>query len=289
MRQHHDGEIIANGTDLNCTATAGDAVNLAINTLTYAGVLLGLLWMNPAQIRQPERPERHPPVLHSLREGVAYAVRTPLVLWCLVLLAGIDAFGFNFQILLPLFATGVLNLEADGYGLLFAALGIGSLSGSLTLAFMHERRSLPLMLVGGFAFSLLLVGIGLSRQVWMAAPLIVAAGYTSMLMINTINATVQANVPDELRGRVMSFYVTVFAGSAPLGGLFAGAVAEAFGTPAAFLVGSILSLATVAIVTLGLRNARRRGALGITVLETARGHNAEPAAASDARPASAAR
>ena len=67
----------------------------------------------------------------------------------------------------------------------------------------------------------------------MAAPLIVAAGYTSMLMINTINATVQANVPDALRGRVMSFYVTVFAGSAPLGGLFAGAIAEGFGTPAA--------------------------------------------------------
>ncbi len=283
------GVIIAIGTAVTGSATAGVAVNLAINTLTYAGVLLGLLWMNPAQIRQPERPERHPPVLHSLREGLAYAVRTPLVLWCLVLLAGIAAFGFNFQILLPLFATGVLNLEADGYGLLFAALGIGSLSGSLTLAFMHERRSLPLMLVGGFAFSLLLIGIGLSRQVWMAAPLIVAAGYTSMLMINTINATVQANVPDELRGRVMSLYVTVFAGSAPLGGLFAGAVAEAFGTPAAFLVGSILSLATVAIVTLGLRNARRRGTLGITVLETTRGRIAEPAAAPDARPASAAR
>ena len=63
--------------------------------------------------------------------------------------------------------------------------------------------------------------------------------------------SVQANVPDSLRGRVMSFYVTVFAGSAPLGGLFAGAVAQAFGTPAAFLAGAALSL-----VTLGHRRAR---------------------------------
>jgi MFS family permease len=288
------GVIIAAGTVATGSATAGVAVNLAINTLTYAGVLIGLLRMNAAEIRRHEQPERHPPVLESLREGVAYAVRTPLVLWCLVLLAGIAAFGFNFQILLPLFSTDVLGLDADGYGLLFASLGIGSLAGSLTLAFMHQRRSIPLMLIGGTGFALVLVGISLSRQVWMAAPLIMAAGYTSMLMINTVNATVQANVPDALRGRVMSLYVTVFAGSAPIGGLFAGAVAEAFGTPAAFLAGSALSLVTLAVVALGLRSARRQGTLGVTTLDSSNRGPAgavgvEGAGGPDARPASATR
>ena len=284
------GVIIAAGTVATGSATAGVAVNLAINTLTYAGVLVGLLRMNPAEIRQHEQPERHPPVLHSLREGFAYTVRTPLVLWCLVLLGGIAAFGFNFQILLPLFATLVLGLDADGYGLLFASLGIGSLTGSLTLAFMRQRRAIPLMLGGGTAFALILAGISLSREVWLAAPLIVAAGFTSMLMINTINATVQANVPDELRGRVMSFYVTVFAGSAPIGGLFAGAVAQAFGTPAAFFVGAVLSLIVLGIVAIGLRRAHRAGSLGITTLDTSsetRGAGAR--AGSEPRPASATR
>ena len=282
------GVIIAIGTAATGSATAGVAVNLAVNTVTYAGVLVGLLLMNPAEIRRQHRPERHPPVLHSLREGLGYAVRTPMVLWCLVLLGGIAAFGFNFQILLPLFATQVLALDAGGYGLLFASLGIGSLAGSLTLAFMHERRSIPLMLGGGTAFALILAGIGLAQEVWMAALLIVAAGYTSMLMVNTINATVQANVPDALRGRVMSFYVTVFAGSAPLGGLFAGAVAEAFGTPAAFLAGSAISLLTLAIVAVGVRRSLRRGRIGVTVLEGVDGRlSAE--GAPEVRPASARR
>jgi MFS family permease len=288
------GVIIAAGTVATGSATAGVAVNLAINTLTYSAVLIGLLRMDATKIRRHEQPDRHPPVLESLREGVAYAVRTPLVLWCLVLLAGIAAFGFNFQILLPLFSTEVLGLDADGYGLLFASLGIGSLAGSLTLAFMHQRRSIPLMLIGGTGFALVLVGISLSRQVWMAAPLIVAAGYTSMLMINTVNATVQANVPDALRGRVMSLYVTVFAGSAPIGGIFAGAVAEAFGTPAAFLAGSVLSLLTLAVVALGLRSAQRQGTLGVTTLDSSsRGRAAaadgDGASGPDARPASATR
>jgi MFS family permease len=282
------GVIIAIGTGFTGSAIAGVAINLAINTLSYAGVLTGLLRMNPHEIRRLERPERHPPVLDSLREGVSYAVRTPLVLWSLVLLGGIAAFGFNFQILLPLFATQILALGADGYGALFAAMGIGSLSGSLTLAFMHRRRAIPLMLVGGTVFALLLVGIAASRTLWLAAPLIMGAGYASMLMINTINATIQANVTDALRGRVMALFVTVFAGSAPLGGLFAGAVAEAWGTPAAFLAGAVLSAATLAIVAFGLRSAHRRGSLGVTIIDS----SVEPRARSvtrAARPASSAR
>ncbi len=269
------GVIIAIGTGITGSAVAGVAINLGINTLTYSGVLVGLLRMDPNQIRRHEQPERHPPVLESLREGFWYAVRTPLVLWCLVLLGGIAAFGFNFQILLPLFSREVLGLSAEGYGALYAAMGVGSLAGSLTLAFMRSRRAIPLMLGGGLVFSATLVGIAASRNVWVAASLVLGAGYFSMLMINTINSVVQANVADSLRGRVMSFYVTVFAGSAPLGGLFAGAVAQAFGTPAAFLAGAALSLVTLGIVALGLRRASRRGRLGVTTLDgTAAGSRA---------------
>jgi predicted MFS family arabinose efflux permease len=281
------GVIIAAGTAASGSATAGVAVNLGVNAVSYIAVLIGLLRMNPRQIRRPEQPERHPPVLHSLREGFDYAVRTPLVLWCLVLLGGIAAFGFNFQILLPLFAREVLHLGPEAYGGLYAAMGVGSLSGSLALAFMRARRAIPLMLIGGAVFSVLLVGIGLATDVLAAAGLVLAAGFASMLMINTINATVQANVTDALRGRVMSFYVTVFAGSAPLGGLFAGAVAETLGTPAAFFAGAALSLLTVGLVALGLRSARERGSLGVTTIDS--GGSRREAAGTSSRSASATR
>ena len=252
------GVIIGLGTVATGSATAGVAINLGINTLTYSGVLTALVRMDPRHIRRHEKPEQHPPVLESLREGFDYAVRTPIVLWCLVLLGGIAAFGFNFQILLPLFSRDVLDLGPESYGGLYAAMGVGSLAGSLTLAMMRHRRAVPLMLGGGIVFAALLVGIAASRNVFVAGALIMGAGYSSMLMINTINAAVQANVTDALRGRVMSFYVTVFAGSAPLGGLFAGAVAEAWGTPAAFLAGAALSVLT--LDRRGARAARGRGA-----------------------------
>ena len=262
------GVIIAAGTAALGSVTAGVAVNLAINTLTYSGSLTGLARMDPRDIRRHERPERHPPVLSSLREGVRYAADKPIVAWSLFLLGGVAAFGFNFQILLPLFARDVLALGAEGYGALFATMGIGSLAGSLILAFMHQRRAVLLMLGGAVLFAAFTIGLGLSRTLWIAVPLVLGAGLFSMLMINTINATVQANVSDRLRGRIMSLYVTVFAGSAPLGGLFAGAVAEAWGAPLAFIVGSLLSIVTAAIVAWRLRVAAAQGRLGVTRLES---------------------
>jgi MFS family permease len=69
-----------------------------------------------------------------------------------------------------------------------------------------------------------------------------------MLMINTINITVQRSVPNALRGRVMALYVTVFAGSTPIGGLFAGTVAQTWGPPAGFLVGAAASLFFIGLV-----------------------------------------
>ncbi len=78
--------------------------------------------------------------------------------------------------------------------------------------------------------------------------MIVAVGFSSMIMINTINVIVQRSVPDELRGRVMALYVTVFAGAAPIGGLFAGSVAQAWGPPAGFLVGAAIATVFIGLV-----------------------------------------
>jgi hypothetical protein len=251
----------ASAVTVTLPATAGPITITAdagalIGSLTYTAVVIALLRMDPAHIRRHERPTRQPPVLHSLAEGVSYARRTPYVFWSLVLLGGVAAFGFNFQILLPIFAQTVLALGADGYGALFAALGIGSLSGSLTLAFMRRRRALRLMIGGGLVFAVLVIALGLSRTPWLAYPFVVGAGYFSMLMINTINATVQANVTDQLRGRVMALYVTVFAGTAPLGGLVAGAMAQAWGAAAAFVIGALLSMVVIGLVAWRLRGAR---------------------------------
>jgi predicted MFS family arabinose efflux permease len=205
--------------------------------------------MDPHEIRRAARPERQPSVRSSLAEGIRYAVRTPTVLWPLVLLGGVSLFGFNFQILLPLFARLTLEMRADGYGALFAAMGLGSLIGSLSLAFIGTRRPLlGFILGGGLGFVVFEALLGLARSPFLVYPLIMLVGLSSMLMINSINVMVQQNVPNELRGRVMALYVTVFAGASPIGGIFVGVVAELWGAPAGFLLGAALSALFLALI-----------------------------------------
>ena len=227
----------------------GPAFNFAVNAISYLGVLVALRRMDPAAMLRIPPPAFRPSIRSSLAEGIRYALRTPTVLWPLVLLGGIGTFGMNFQTLLPLFAKFTLHLDADGFGALFAAMGLGSLIGSLSLAFLGSRRPLVWMIVGGASSFVIFESLlGLSRTAFAAFPVIVLVGLSSMLMVNSINVIVQRSVPDELRGRVMALYVTVFAGSTPIGGLIAGGVAQAWGPPAGFLLGAGVTTLFIGVV-----------------------------------------
>ena len=234
-------------------ATLGVASNFGINALSYVSVIIGLLRIDPSRLYRSARPEVFPSVRASLAEGLRYARRTPSVLWPLVLLGGTAALAMNFQTLLPLFAR-TLGIDAEGYGALFAAIGVGALIGSLGLAFMASQRPMKGLILGGAAaFLALTFALGFARSPMVAFPLVIGIGLASMLMINTINVTIQNAVPDALRGRVMALYVTVFAGTAPIGGLLAGALAQAFGAPIAFSVGAALGALVLALVAWNMR------------------------------------
>ena len=238
-------------------AAFGTALSFGLNAVSYLSVLVGLWMLDGGAMRRIQRPERFPSVRASLAEGVRYAVATPTVLWPLVLLGGMATLAMNFQTLLPIFTRDALGLGSGGYGALFAAMGAGSLVGSLTLAFATSQRPmLKLILGGGAAFLALELGLAFARSPLVVFPLVAGVGLASMLMVNTINITVQNSVPDALRGRVMSLYVTVFAGTAPIGGLFAGATAQAFGAPFAIGLGSSLAALVLALVAWRLRSVR---------------------------------
>lgn len=238
-------------------AAFGVASNFGINALSYSSVIVGLLLIRSHELNAAVRPVRQPSIRSSLAEGLRYAVATPTVLWPLVMLGGTAALAMNFQTLLPLFARNALALDSGGYGALFATMGAGSLIGSLVLAFATSQRPMFRTIIGGGAgFLVLAFVLGFVRVPLVAFAVVAGIGFAAMLMINTINVTIQNSVPDALRGRVMSLYVTVFAGTAPIGGLFAGALAEALGAAAAFSIGAVLATGVLVLVAWRLRGAQ---------------------------------
>ena len=122
-----------------------------------------------------------------------------------------------------------------------AATGLGSLTSALAIAIAgRPRRS---WIVGGA----MLLGLGLalfsvSRSFPLSLLCMYAVGVGAIAMAATGNAAIQTAVPDHLRGRVMSVYTTVFAGSTPIGGPASGAIASAFGIATAVAFGGVMSL-----------------------------------------------
>jgi MFS family permease len=72
---------------------------------------------------------------------------------------------------------------------------------------------------------------------------LVVTGIAFTLYSSQANATLQLAVTDQMRGRVLGIYGYVFFGTAPLGGLLAGWLAQTGGTELAFLVAGLIGAA----------------------------------------------
>lgn len=213
-------------------AIFGISTTFLINGFSYVGVLAAYQLMKPSEFRALSHRPPQGSVWHQLAEGVQYSVRTPKVFFYFILLAFIGCFGYNFTVIVPLVAEFVLEVGAGKFGLLTSAMGAGSLISALTLA-AGNRTSVRLLLVAATAFVALLAAVAISPFFLVTAVLLMLLGMASVAFSTTINTSLQLTVPDELRGRVMSIYFLLFAGSTPLGSYVTGALAQAFGVQVA--------------------------------------------------------
>jgi MFS family permease len=217
-----------------------------IDSLSYLAVILALLAMREPELHTRPgiaRPESVTAVFVNLREGLGYVRRTKVVLVATLVIGLVSTFGMNFTVVIPPYTQFVLQSDATGYGFLMAATGVGSILSALTIAF--SGRTTPLVIgVGAAMLGLALVAMSLTGSFPIALVCMFFAGVGGIGMAATANTVIQLNVPDHLRGRVLSVYTTVFAGSTPIGGLLSGAIASSFGAALAIGLGGAASLVT---------------------------------------------
>ena len=238
--------------------TLGIATCFFLNGISFVAVIWGLLLMRSAELLSPPRLEVERTwhgVMSRLREGLSYVRNTPAVFLAISVLGTIATFGMNFTVLVPILARDVLHGDARTFGFLMAASGIGSLASAALIAY-GQRPTLRLLLTGAAVFGLALIGLGVSRSFPVSLLLMVVLGWGVIAIAATTNTLIQLTVPDELRGRVMSVYTTVFAGSTPIGGLFAGFVAAGAGVSAALVAGGAISALTAAFAATRLPPSR---------------------------------
>ena len=242
--------VALNSVQFNTTRMVGSALGgLAIahftaaavfflNTASFAASLGALALIRPDQLRTAPT---HPAQRGALREGVSYSLGTPAVLFVLAAVAVVGTLGFNWPVAVPLLAKDVLNVEAVGFGTLMAAFGGGALVAGLALLVWgggNERR----LVSSGILLGVVLVLLGVSRSYPLSLMLMGLAGLTGTVFTTTANTRLQVLAPDRLRGRVMSLFVLLMAGSTPIGASLLGQGAEAFGVPAALVTFGVVTL-----------------------------------------------
>jgi MFS family permease len=246
-------------------AAIGVTGSFFANAVSFVPVLISLLAMRSDRFYQPPATV-HAPVLESLREGWRYVWHTPAILLITILVGTLGLFNNNINVLVPLFAKNVLNVGPQGYGLLMAMMGAGSLVGALIAAFSQRARWRTLFF-GAFVFFLMQLGFAFSRVYPLSLVLMAFSGFSIILFYTSANTGVQTRVPDFLRGRVMGVYMAVNVGTSPLGNLAVGWLANQYGAPASLAFGCLLALGVLVVTTLWLWPRRGRPALSLNPVE----------------------
>ncbi|HKG91554.1 MAG TPA: MFS transporter [Gemmatimonadaceae bacterium] len=222
-------------------AAVGEAWCFLIDGISYAAVIASLLAM---RVERAERPARRGAILDELRAGFRYVSGFAPVRTALLLLALVSTMGMPYTVLMPVIASKTLHGGPHTLGLLMTASGLGAVAGALYLA---SRRSVVglgrVMVVATLAFGAGLVAFGLTRSLWTALIVLPVVGAGFMVEMASTNTILQTVVEEHLRGRVMSFYTMAFLGTAPIGSLLAGVVADRVGASATVLLGGVACIA----------------------------------------------
>jgi MFS family permease len=222
-------------------AKFGVAWCFGINALSYFAVLASLARIKLA----PWTPVQYlVSPAEQLKQGFRYMRSSRAVSGLMGVIAVYSIFGFQYLTMMPVIARDVLHTGASGYGLLLTFVGVGALTGALSLAALGGRiRRGRLFNATAYAFAGLTILFSLMRTVHAGAVVLLFLGLTMLINGALANGILQSVVPDELRGRVMATYVFVYVGFTPIGSFIAGAMARFVGVQWAIFTGGVVMLA----------------------------------------------
>lgn len=215
-------------------AAVGEGYCFAIDGFSYIAVVVSLLMMRvPASTIQRAAAS----MLHQLKEGWSYVTTFRPIRTILTLFALNSLMGMPFIVLMPIFASQVLHGGPHTLGYLMGASGVGALVSAISLALRKSVRGLTTMIqLSAFLFGSGLILFGLSHYLVLSLLLMLVVGFGMMQGLAASNTVIQTLVPEDKRGRVMSFYTMAFVGMAPFGSLLAGFLAHRVGAPHAVMI-----------------------------------------------------
>jgi MFS family permease len=232
-------------------ASLGLAACFLINGLSYIAVIYQLIRIDtPFKIKVKEKIQLKMLII-DMKNGIRYVLQNKTMCYIFSLFMVLGIFALNFSVLNPVLVKSDFSLDAVGLSFLMTCMGIGALTGALSVVFIKSRKpsiSKVLLMATGFSVSQILLGLSPSFE--MVCFFMACTGLFMVLFSTMINSKIQLDTEDAYRGRVMSFYVFVFIGLSPIGSIYAGVLSSILGGRASYLISGIIALIATLIIWL---------------------------------------
>jgi MFS family permease len=223
----------------NMAVTKQMAICFALNAASFLAVIWSIWRISAGRVAMNRKTT---PVLEQLREGLSYARDHRIIRMLLMGMAFMGLFGMTYNVLLPGFADKVLHGGMTYLGYLQSSVGLGAICGAAYMASRKTVVGLKSKMVRGMAqfgcglAGTALFGMGLAQvsghmTLLLCMASLVVMGGGVMVFNSSTNTILQTVVDDDKRGRVMSLYTLALNGTAPMGGLAAGFLADHIGAP----------------------------------------------------------
>jgi len=225
--------------------------------IVFGLVMFSLVMLFQIKKKPILNPNIGEPIIQSLKEGVNFVFKTKAILGALTLDMISVLFGGAIA-LAAVFATDILNVGPEGFGVLVAAPNIGSFLTMLVTAYIPiVKKAGVKLLVAVFGFGLSIIAFGLSSVFWISVMALFLSGVfdgVSMVIRQTI---LQLKTPDHMRGRVSSVNSMFVGSSNELGAFESGLTAKLMGTATAVVFGGTMTLITVITTTIASPSFRK--------------------------------
>ncbi len=233
---------------------AGLAAPFLVNAISVIGIVAALWWWRPELEHKPALPAER--VGGAIVAGLRYAWNSPALKATLVRALAFFLFASAFWAMLPLIAREVLQGGPTLYGLMLAGVGAGAVGGALVLPKIKARLGADGTVAAGTAgTAVVMVLMAVAPNQVLAISASVMAGLSWIAVLSSLNVSAQTALPDWVRARGLSVFLTVFFGAMSIGSLAWGQVASLWGVPLALLAaaaGAVLMIPLVRSAHLGL-------------------------------------
>ena len=237
-------------------ASIGVGGTMLLNALTYFFPIIALAFIRVPDVGQDQE---HKSFGIAMTEGLVSLAHQPVVLGVIAVATVVGGLAYPVIGLMPAYAKDIMGVDSIGLGILLSAVALGSVLGTFGAARLGTHQRGRNLMLAAFILPLLVASVAFAPGMAVACLALVGVGFLLLIVQSLAVTLVQLETPDRIRGRVMTIYSMLHAGSDTGGNVLIGTLAVPLGLSLALVIGSGVALLFNGITNLLVPGIRRMG------------------------------